>query len=44
MLTDFHISSTARFTSKYATKTSLTIPHHLKRVAALPCKTSISEN
>ena len=33
-----------RFTKKYATKSSLTIPSHLKCVAALPCETSISEN
>jgi len=33
-----------RFTSKCATKLSLTIPPHLKRATALPCETSISEN
>jgi len=35
---------TDRFTSKYATKSSLTIPPHLKGVAELPCETSVSEN
>jgi len=30
-----------RFTSKYATKSSLTIPPQFKRVAALPRETSI---
>jgi len=35
---------TDRFTNKYATKPSLTIPPHLKRVAALSCETSVSEN
>jgi len=32
------------FTSKYAAKSSLTIPPHLKGVAELPCQTSVSEN
>jgi len=46
MLTDFQNFFTDRFTSKYATKSSLglTIPPHLKHVAELPCETSISEN
>jgi len=35
---------TDRFTSTYATKSSLTIPPHLKGVAELPCETSVSEN
>jgi len=43
-MTDFQNFFTDRFTSKYATKSSLTIPPHLKRVAGLPCETSISEN
>jgi len=33
-----------RFLSEYSTKPSLTIPPHLKRVAVLPCETSVSEN
>jgi len=44
MLTDFPNFFTDRFTSKYATKSSLTIPLHLTRVAELPCDTSVSEN
>ena len=40
----FSIFFTDRFTSKYATKSSLTIPPHLKGVAVLPCETSVSEN
>jgi len=44
MLTDFQIFFTDRFTSKYATKSSLTIPPHLKGVAELPCESSVSEN
>jgi len=43
MLTDFQIFFTDRFTSKYARKQSLAIPPHLKRVAELPCETSMSE-
>ena len=35
---------TDRFTSKYATKSSLTIPPHIKGFAELPCETSVSEN
>jgi len=35
MLTYFHIYFTDGFTSKYATKSSLTIPSHLKGVAAV---------
>jgi len=44
MLTDFQIFFTVRFLRKYAIKSLLTIPPHLKRVAGLPCETSISEN
>ena len=44
MLTDFHNFFTFRFTGKYATKWSLAIPPHLKRVSELPCETSILEN
>jgi len=44
MMTDFQNFFTDRFTSKYARKSPLTIPPHLKRVAGLPCETSISEN
>jgi len=44
MLTDFQNVFNERFTSKCATKSSLTIRPHLKRVAALHCETSISEN
>jgi len=44
MLTYFQNFFTDRFLSKYATRASLTIPPHLKRVTRLPCETSISEN
>jgi len=44
MLTDFQNFFTDRFSSKYATKSSFTIPPHLKGVAELPCETSVSEN
>ena len=44
MLTDFQIFLTDRFSSKYATKSLLTVPPHLTRVAELPCETSVSEN
>jgi len=40
----FKFFFTDRFTSKYATKLSLTIPPHLKGVTELPCETSVSEN
>jgi len=43
MLTDFQKIFTDRFISKYATKFSLIIPPRVKRVAALPCETSISD-
>jgi len=43
MLTDFQKFFTDRFISKYATKFSLIIPPRVKRVAALPCETSISD-
>jgi len=41
MFTDFQNLFTDRFVSEYATKSSLIIPPHLKRVAALPCETSL---
>jgi len=44
MLTNFQIFFADRFTSKYATKSSLIIPPHLKGVAELPCETSVSES
>ena len=44
MLTDFQIFFTDRFISKYATKSALTNPPHLKGVTELPCETSVSEN
>jgi len=44
MLTDFQNLFTDRFTGEYATKWSLTIPPHMKRVTALPCEAPISEN
>ena len=44
MLTDFQNFFTGRLNSKYATKSSLTIPLHLTYVAELPCETSVSEN
>jgi len=46
MLTDFHffLNLTGRYARKCATKSPLTIPPHLKRVATLPCETSILEN
>jgi len=44
MLTDFQNLVTVRFVGEYATKSSITIPPHLKCVAVLPCETSISEN
>jgi len=44
MLTDFQNLFTDRFTGEYATKLSLIVPPHHKRVTALPCETSISEN
>jgi len=44
MLTDFQIFSLTDSNSKYATKSSLTIPPHLKGVAELPGETSVSEN
>jgi len=43
MLTDFQTFFTGGFTSKYEAL-SLAIPPHLKRVAELPCETSISEH
>ena len=44
MLADYQNSFTDRFTSKYATKSSLTNPPHLTCVPELPCETSVSEN
>jgi len=44
MLTDFQNLFSGKFISEYATQSSLIILSHLKRVAALPCETSISEN
>jgi len=44
MLTNFQNYFSERFTSKCATKSSLSIPPHLTCVAELPCETSISEN
>jgi len=44
MLTDFQNLFTIRFISAYATKSSLIISPHRKRIAALACETSISEN
>jgi len=44
MLTDFYNFFTDGFTSEYATKQSLTIPPHIRRIAALPCETSVSES
>ena len=44
MFADFQNIFTDRFTSEYEIKSSLTIPSHLKLVAALPCETSASEN
>ena len=41
MLTDFQNSVTGRLTGKFATKSYLNIPPHLKRVATLPCKISM---
>jgi len=38
MLTDFQNLFTDRFTGEHATKWSLIIPPHLKRVTALPCE------
>jgi len=40
MLTHFHSSFTDRFTSKFATKSSLTIPPHLNYVTTLLCEIS----
>ena len=44
MLTDFQNLFADRFTGECATKSSLINPPHLKRVTALPCETSKSEN
>ena len=44
MLTDFQNSFTDRFASKFATKSSLTIPPHLSCVTTLPCEISVLKN
>jgi len=44
MLTDFQISFTDTFTSKFATKPLLIIPPHLNCVTALPCEISEFKN
>jgi len=44
MLTDCQNLFTNRFIREYATKSSLIVSPHLKRIAALPCETSILEN
>ena len=41
MLTDFQNSFTGRLNGKFATKSYLNIPPHLKRVATLPCEISM---
>jgi len=44
MLIDFLNSFIDRLTSKFATKSSLTIPPHLKCVTTLPCEISVLKN
>jgi len=44
MLTDFQKSFTGRLTGKFATKSYLNIPPHLKRVTTLPCEISMFKN
>jgi len=44
MLTDFQNSFTDRLTGKFATKSYLNIPPHLKYVATLPCGIRMPEN
>ena len=44
MLTAFQNSFTDRFASKFATKSSLTIPPHLSCVTTLPCEISVLKN
>ena len=44
MLIDFQNLFIDRFAGEYATKSSLIIPPHLKRVTAILCETSVSEN
>jgi len=44
MLTDFQNSFTGRLTGKFATKSYLNIPPHLKYVATLPYEIWMSEN
>jgi len=44
MLTTFQNFFTDRFTSKYATKSLLTVPPHLTCIAELPSDSSVSEN
>jgi len=44
MLTDFQNSFADRLSVKFATKSCLIIPPHLKYVAALPCEISTFKN
>jgi len=44
MLTDFQNSFTGRFTSKFATKCSLTITQHRNCVTTLLCEISAFKN
>jgi len=44
ILTDFQNSFTGRLSGKFAMKSYLNIPPHLKNVATLPCEIRISEN
>jgi len=44
MLTDFQNSFTGRLTGKFATKSYLNIPPHLKHITTLPCEIRMSEN
>ena len=41
MLTEFHNSFTVRLSDKFATKSYLNIPPHLKYVATLFCEISV---
>jgi len=44
MLTDFQNSCTDGFIIKFAMKSFLNVPPHLKGIATLPCETLMSEN
>jgi len=44
MLTDFQNSFTDRLISKFATKSSLTIPPYLKCVTTVACEISVLKN